>query len=158
MTLVVTQTTFYHEILFSTRFSTRFSTKFSTIFENTKKQCISTFLNNYWPNNYSYARQLAILHFKKKIALSIADAFRNHFLPYFYQLLQWMRSAIFEINTNLLVIQKTLIFLHKTLYIPPSFRKKIDTLHLKSFLKHSLFTTISLFSVVSEICNISNKY
>ena len=42
------------------------------------------------------------------------------------------------------------IFLHKTLYIPPSFQKNIGALHRKSFSKHPLFTTFSSFLKVSE--------
>ena len=43
--------------------------------------------------------------FQKIFALSIAEAFRNfHFLLHFYQFSQWMRCAIFQINTNLLII------------------------------------------------------
>ena len=49
------------------------------------------------------------------------------------------------------------IFLHETLYIPPSFRKTIGALHRKSFSKHPLFTTFSLLLKVSEVCNISSK-
>ena len=52
---------------------------------------------------------------------------------------------------------KTFIFLHKTLYIPSSFGKKNDDIHRKSFLKHPLCTTFSLFWKVSEVCNILNK-
>ena len=49
------------------------------------------------------------------------------------------------------------IFLHKRLYIPPSFRKKIGAPHHTSFSKHPLFTTFSLFLKVIEVCNISSK-
>ena len=55
-----------------------------------------------------------------------------------------MRSDIFQINTNLLIIQKNInIFTQETLY--SSFIwKKVDTLHRKYFSKHPLFTFFSL--------------
>ena len=58
---------------------------------------------------------------------------------------QWMRCAIFQTKTDLLVIyQNVNIFTQETLY--PSFiSKKISTLHRKGFSKHPLFTTFSLF-------------
>ena len=95
---------------------------------------------------------------KKKIVLSIADAFRNiPFLPHFYLFSQRMWCAIFEINTSLLIINQTSIFLHKRLYIPPSFRKKNCALQRKRFSKHLLFATFYLFLKVGEVCNISSK-
>ena len=46
-----------------------------------------------------------LLYFQEKIVLSIADAFKNiHFLLRFHWFSQWMRCAIFQINTNLLII------------------------------------------------------
>ena len=103
-----------YEILFSTRFSTTFS----TIFENTKSYCISTVLNNCWPQNYFYTKDLAsLLHFKKKIALSAAQFFRNiRFLPHSHQFLQWMTYVIFPVNADLLVIYQNNIFTQQTLY------------------------------------------
>ena len=53
------------------------------------------------------------------------------------------------------------ILLHKKLFILPSFqkkKKKIGALHPKTFSKHTLFTTFSLFLTVNEVYNISNKY
>ena len=38
------------------------------------------------------------------------------------------------------------------------FEKKNGVLHRKRFSKHSLLSTFSLFLMVSEVCNISNKY
>ena len=46
--------------------------------------------------------------------------------------------------------------LAKHQYFYPPFRKKIGTLHHKSFSKHPLFTTFSLFLKVSEVCTISS--
>ena len=41
---------------------------------------------------------------KKNFALSMAEAFRKiNFLPRAYQFSQWMRCAIFQINTDLLI-------------------------------------------------------
>ena len=37
------------------------------------------------------------------------------------------------------------------------FEKKIGALHRKSFSKHPLFTTFSLFLKMSDVCNISSK-
>ena len=50
------------------------------------------------------------------------------------------------------------MFLHKGIYSPPSFRKKIGVLHCKKFSKHPLFITFSQFLKVGEICNISGKW
>ena len=101
-----------------------------------------------------------LLHFKKEFTISILEVFTNiKCLPHLYQFSQWMRCAIFQINTNLLVIQQNInIFAKETLY--PSFisKKKIGVLHRKRFSKHSLLSTFSLFLMVSEVCNISNKY
>ena len=136
--------------------STRFSAPFSTIFE----KIIITVIYQYLPEQLLTTP--LFLHktpctpsFQKKILLFIADAFRDiHFLPYFYQFSQWMRSVMFQIKTNLLIIQQNINSL-QTLY--PSFiLKKIGTLHHKGFSKH-LFTTFSLFLAVTEVCNISNK-
>ena len=48
--------------------------------------------------------------------------------------------------------------LHKKLYIPRSFWKEICALYSKHFLKHPLFTTFSLLSIVSDVWYISKKY
>ena len=55
---------------------------------------------------YFYTRHLPFsFYFEKKIALSISESFRNiHFLLHFHYSWQWIRSAIFKINTNLLII------------------------------------------------------
>ena len=84
--------------------------------------------------------------------------FRNiHILPHFHQFSQWIRCAIFQINTNLLIIQRNInIFTQDTLYL--SFiSKKIGAFHCKRFPKHIPFTTFSLFLKVSEVCNTSSK-
>ena len=51
-----------------------------------------------------------------------------------------------------------MIFLHKRLYTPLWFRKRIETLYRKGLPKHAPFITFSLFLIVSEVFNISNKY
>ena len=51
-----------------------------------------------------------------------------------------------------------MIFLHKRLYTPLWFRKRIETLYRKGLPKHTSFITFSLFLIVSEVFNISNKY
>ena len=104
--------------------STRFSTTFSTIFENIKISILVPF----WATidhkiNFTQNTSHSSFISKKKL-LSVADAFRNtHFLPHFYQFSQWMWCAIFQINTNLLLIQRNVnIFTQETLY--PSFISK----------------------------------
>ena len=64
--------------------------------------------------------------------------------------------AIFQIKTNLLVIQQNINILHTRPYIPPSFRNKVGALHRKRFQKHPLFTAFLLVFTV-DVCNISNK-
>ena len=49
-------------------------------------------------------------------------------------------------------------FLHKRLYIPRLLRKEICALHNKRFSKQAVFTTFSLFLIVSDVWYISNKY
>ena len=53
--------------------------------------------------------------------------------------------------------QQNEIFLHKKLFMPPSFRKRTGALHCKSFSKDSLFTTFSVFFELSEVGNICSK-
>ena len=50
------------------------------------------------------------------------------------------------------------MFLHKRLDIPPSFQKKNGALQREHFSKHPLFTLISLFLTMSELCYISHEY
>ena len=54
----------------------------------------------------------------KGFALSVAEYFRNfQFLQHFYYFTQWMRCAIFQINTNLLITERNInIFTQETLY------------------------------------------
>ena len=53
--------------------------------------------------------------FQKKIVLFIADAFKNiHFSLYFYYFSQWLRCAILQIKTSLLVSRE--IFETSTFY------------------------------------------
>ena len=73
-----------------------------------------------------FAKHLTLLfHSSKKVVLSIAEGFRKiDFLPHFYLILERMRYAIFQINTDLVkVYEYILIFLHKRLYNLPSFEK-----------------------------------
>ena len=78
--------------------------------------------------------------------LSIAQDFRKiHFLTHFCYFPQWMRCAIFQIKSDLLVIYQNInIFTQETWY-PSILWKKICALHCKSFSKHSLFAALSLF-------------
>ena len=66
------------------------------------------------------------LHFssisKEKNVLSIVEDSRNiYFLQHFYQFSQWMRCAMFYINTGILTNQKRLIFSPKERYNSTSF-------------------------------------
>ena len=65
---------------------------------------------------YFYTRNLTpFLYFKKKIVLFIADAFKNiHLSLYFYYFSQWLRCAILQIKTSLLVSRE--IFETSTFY------------------------------------------
>ena len=90
--------------------------------------------------------------------LSIAQVFENiHFLTHANYFSQWMRCAIFQINTDLLVIYQNINISTQDNLYPSIIWKKIDALHRKRFSKHPLFTTFSLFWKVSGVCNISNK-
>ena len=79
---------------------------------------------------------------KKKLALSIANIFRNiYFLTHFNYFWQWVRFLIFQINTDFLINQLTNYFLRKTPYNIPSFLKKVlfsiaETLRNIHFLTH----------------------
>ena len=55
--------------------------------------------------NYFYKRHLTLLlNSNKKVVLSIAQGFRNiHFLTYFYYFAQWIRCAMFQINTDVFI-------------------------------------------------------
>ena len=43
-------------------------------------------------------------------------------------------------------------FLHKTLYIPPSFRKEISALHRKRFIEKSFILDVRLDSKDASVC------
>ena len=78
------------------------------------------------------------------------------FIHFFY-FSKWMRCAIFQINTKLLVTYWNInIFTQEILY-PSIIWKKLALSIANAFLKHPLFTTFSLFLKGSEVCNISNK-
>ena len=88
----------------------------------------------------------------------MAHVVRNiHFFPHVYQFSQWIRAEIFQITTEFLIIYQSINISTQETY-PSSFVKKVGTLYHKSFWKHPLFITFSLFSTVSEVYNISNKY
>ena len=128
---------FNNEILFSTRFSTTFSTIFSTIFENIKIGILVPF----WATIFAQDT-LNSSFISKKIALSIADAFRNiHFLPHFYQFSEWIRCTICKINANLLIIYQNInICKQDTLYLF-LISKNNWRFPRKRFPKHALFDT-----------------
>ena len=129
-----------YEILFSIRFSTIFSTIFRIIFQNIKNQCIVPSLTTINHANIFTQDTYTLTSFQKKFALSIAQVFRKiHILPHVYQFSQWMRCAVFQINTDLLVIYQHInIFTYEALY--PSFTpKKIWYPPLRKFVEISTF-------------------
>ena len=129
-----------YEILFSTRFSTIFSTIFRIIFQNIKNQCIVPSLTTINHANIFTQDTYTLTSFQKKFALSIAQVFRKiHILPHVYQFSQWMRCAVFQINTDLLVkYQHVSIFTYEALH--PSFTSKKIWYHpLRKFLEISTF-------------------
>ena len=77
---------------------------------------------------------------KKKFTFPMVKDFRNiQFLPHFYQFLQWLRCAIFQININLLVIQQNInIFTQETLYTSFNLKKKL-ALSIETFFETSIF-------------------
>ena len=104
---------------------------------------------------YFYTRHpTRVLHLRK-ILLSIADVSRNiHILRQFYWFSLWVRCAIFQINTNLLISEQNInIFTQETLfsffifllYFPSLFWKNDCDLYRKVILKNSFFTIFSLF-------------
>ena len=123
-------------------------------------QINTDFLINQIKNQFFHKTPYTPLPFLNKIGVSIEEAFRNIYsLSHFYQLSQWMRCAMFQINTNLIVIQQNInIFTLKPFYIPPLFQKEIGTPHRKCFSKHPLSTTYLLVFTKHKVCNISNKY
>ena len=63
---------------------------------------------------------------------------------------------MFRANNDLLLISyQNINILHKRPYMSPSLQKNIGTLNLKGFSKHPLFTTFSIFLLVSVRCVIS---
>ena len=136
-----------YQILFSTRFSTTFSTIFSTIFENIKrivyqylsKQLLTTkiFLHETTFTPPSFQIKVRILHRR---------CFQNHPLFTTFLLVFTMDELCYISHKY----QSPSIFLHKKIYIPPPFRKKIGALHRNQISKHTLFTTFSSFLKVSE--------
>ena len=146
---------FQNEILFSTRFSTTFSTIFSTIFRKYKKilyqyhpeQLLTTQLvlhkSPYFPPSFQ----------KENLCSPLQKLLETS--TFYHNFSQWMRCAILQINTNLLVIQQNInIFTQETLY-PSLIQKKLD-LSIASVFRNIPF--LSLFLIMREVCNISNKY
>ena len=137
------------------------NTSFYHIFTTVSEVC--NIPNKYWlPNKWDkifYTKHLILLlHSNKKFVLSIAQVFKNtHFLPHVNYFSQWMRCAIFQIKTNLLVIYQDInIFTKETLY-PSIIWKKNWRSRLLAFFETSTFYHI--FTVFnSEVCNISNKH
>ena len=71
--------------------------------------------------NHFMLHLIRLLHSNKKFVLSIAQVFRNiYFLPHANKSSQWIRCAIFQIETDLLVIYQNInIFTQETSH--PSF-------------------------------------
>ena len=95
--------------------------------------------NKYQPpnnNEYFYTRHLIpLIYFKKTLCTLDPESCRNiRYSPHFYQFSQ--RCAIFQIKTNVQVIQQNInIFTKENLYSSFSL-KKIGTLNCKRFSKH----------------------
>ena len=117
---------------------------------------IFTIFNNKWvcntSNKYWLPNELAkymFLHktpyipplFQKEFALSISEAFINNT---FYHMHTNFHSW-WDVNVS-------------NKYKPPSNLAKSGALHCKPFWKHPLFTILSSFLTVSEVCNTSNQY
>ena len=108
---------------------------------------------------YFYTRYpTRVLHLRK-ILLSIADVSRNiHILRQFYWFSLWVRCAIFQINTNLLISEQNInIFTQETLFlffILEKWLRFLSESYFEKFIFYHIFTILT----VSEICNISNKY
>ena len=91
--------------------------------------------------------------------LFIGKVLRNiRFSPHFYCCLQGVKFVMTETNSNFILSQQILIFLHKIPYISPFSQKAIGVFCHKSFLKHQRFTICLLVLAVVEVYNISNKY
>ena len=75
---------------------------------------------------YFYKRDfISLLHFGKKMMLSIANVFPNiHFLPIFHYFWKWVRFLIFQINADFLINHLQNYFYTKHLRLLLHFRKK----------------------------------
>ena len=101
---------------------------------------------------YFYARYLTVLlHCNKSFVLSIAQ--RNiNFLAHTNYFSQWMRCAIFQINTDLLVIYQNInIFTQETSYLSIIW-KKIWRFPAKTFFETSTF--YNLFTILKSKCGL----
>ena len=88
--------------------------------------------------------------FKKRFALSIAEAFRNLFLTV---------TKVYDVSGKYWLLNKSAkeIFLHKTLNTPPVFQNKLS-LSMTELLVTFIFITFVPVFLVDEVCNILNKY
>ena len=109
---------------------------------------------------YFYTWHLMLLLCYKKNICNLdhrTESYRNiHFLTRFYHFSQWIRRAILQINTDLLVIYQNInSSTQETLY--PSFiLKKKMALSIASVFRN--LPHFPLLLMVRKICNISNKY
>ena len=94
-----------------------------------------------------------LLHSNENFVFSIGQVFRNiHFLLLDKQSSQLMRCALFQINTDLLVIYQNInISTQQTLTLSFISKNKLALLIANFFRNMQLLP-------VNEICNISNEY
>ena len=103
-----------------------------------------------------------LLHSNENFVFSIAQVFRNiHFLLLDKQSSQLMRCALFQINTDLLLLviyQNINISTQKTLTLSFISKNKLALLIANFFRNIQFLPHFLLLLTVNEICNISNEY
>ena len=105
---------------------------------------------------YLHKRLYSLLHFEKNWR-SLLQTFFEH-PPFTTFLLFIIFYEVCNISNKYWLTSKSAkeIFLHKTPYTPPLFKKNC-ALHRRKFRKHPLFYHILVFTV-DKVGNISNKY
>ena len=92
------------------------------------------------------------------ISKKIGTVHRKHFPKYSF-LPYLTENEVFNISNKYRLPNKSAkkMILHKTLYTPPSFKKKFALSIAKAF-RNVDFLPFFLVFTVDEVCNISNKY
>ena len=100
--------------------------------------------NNLAEYQHFYARDfISLLHFEKKVALSMANIFRN------------IQLLTLQINTDFLINQLNFFFTQDTLHCSLIASKNLRSLLQKFSERSTIFLPVF---TVDEVCNISNKY